>query len=161
MPEGTLFDGKVLKSQAPRTLSRSGSIHLAFTKMTLPGLTSIPIVASVAGAQISERSHTVIDSEGQIRGDRPGKAWILAHIGLTAGISKGVDDGAQLLIQALVSTATDASTAGTARVVSTCASAILLLSRHGRDVVLPTYTQMKIEFDRPVEISNRTVGSVQ
>lgn len=128
LPEGTLFEVTVLKSQAPRTLSRSGSILLSFTNMTIPGGKRSPIAASVAGAQVSQRSHTVIDPEGRMHGDRPGKAWMLLIIGATAGITKEVDGITQLIIEALVSTATDASTAGTASVVSTCASAIFLLT---------------------------------
>jgi hypothetical protein len=160
LPEGTLFQGTVLKTQAPRTLSRSGSISLAFTNMTVPGGTGTSIDASVAGAEIDQRSHTVIDPEGRMHGDRPGKAWMIINIGTTAGIAKAADDGTQLVIEALVSTATDVSTAGTARIVSTCASAIFLLTRHGRDVVLPKYTQMKIVFDRPVLVSNQTANPV-
>jgi len=160
LPEGTLFQGTVLKTQAPRTLSRSGSISLAFTNMTIPGGIGTSIDASIAGAEIDQHSHTVIDPEGHMHGDRPGKAWMLVNIGSTAGIAKAVDDGTQLIIEALVSTATDVSTAGTARIVSTCASAIFMLTRHGRDVVLPKYTQMKIMFDRPVLVSNQSGGSV-
>jgi hypothetical protein len=156
LPEGTLFQGTIVKSQAPRTLSRSGSIALTFTNMTIPGGTGAPIEASVAGAQINDRSHTVIDPEGHLHGDRPGKAWMLVNIGSTAGIAKAADDGTQLIVEALVSTATDVSTAGTGRIVATCASAIFFLTRHGRDVVLPKYTQMKIVFDRPVVVSNQT-----
>jgi hypothetical protein len=158
LPEGTLFSGKVLRSQAPRTLSRSGSIYLTFTNLTIPGGRSSSITASIAGAEISERSHTVIDAEGQMHGERPGKAWMLLNAGVTAGIAKEVDDGTQLIVEALVSTATDASTAGAARIVSTCASAIFLLTRHGRDVVLPKYTQLKIAFDRPAEIRGANLG---
>lgn len=160
LPEGTMFQGTVLKTQAPRTLSRSGSISLSFTNMTIPGGTGTSIDASVAGAEIDQRSHTVIDPEGHLHGDRPGKAWMIINIGTTAGIAKAADDGTQLVIEALVSTATDVSTAGTARIVSTCASAIFLLTRHGRDVVLPKYTQMKIVFDRPVLVSNQSVNPV-
>jgi hypothetical protein len=155
LPEGTLFEGRILKSEAPRTLSRAGSIFLTFTSMTLPGGSGTSIAASVAGAQMSQGSHTVIDPEGHMHGDRPGKAWMLINIGTTAGIAKEIDDGTQLIIEALVSTATDASTAGTARIASTCASVIYMLTRRGRDVVLPKYTQMKIVFDRPVLVSNQ------
>jgi len=160
LPEGTLFEGKVLKSRAPRTLSRSGSILLTFTNMTVPGGKSSPVAASVGGAQINQGSHTVIDPEGLMHGDRPGKTWMLVNIGTTAGLAKVADDGAQLIIEALVSTATDVSTAGTARIISTCVSGIFFLTRHGRDVVLPKYTQMKIIFDRPVPASNPTLSSV-
>ena len=155
LPEGTLLDGSVLKTQPPRILGRSGSIALTFTNMTTPIGTGSSIAASVAGAQINEGSHTVIDPEGHMHGDRPGKAWMLVNLGTTGGMAKVADDGTQLVIEALVSTATDVSTAGTAKIVSTCASAIFMLTRHGRDVVLPKYTQMKIVFDRPVLVSNR------
>jgi hypothetical protein len=94
-----------------------------------------------------------------MRGDRPGKVWMLVNLGVTGGVAKEVDDGAQLLIEGLVSTATDASTAGTARIASTLASGVFLLTRHGRDVVLPKYTQLKIVFDRPLDIRQRTVTS--
>ncbi len=152
LPEGSVFEGKIVKSRAPRTLSRSGSIYLAFTNLTLPGGSSGPVKASIASAELSQRSHTVIDAEGQMHGDRPGKAWMLLNAGITGGISKEVDDGTQLVIEAIISTATDASTAGTAKIAATCASGIFLLTRHGRDVVLPKYTQMKIVFDRPAQI---------
>ena len=161
LPEGTLFEGTVQKSQAPRTLSRSGSILLRFTNLKMPSGTTSSIAASVAGAQVSQRSHTVIDSEGRMHGDRVGKAWMAINLGTTAGIAKVADDGTQLIVEALVSTATDVSTAGTARIAATCASAIFLLTRHGRDVVLPKYTQMKIVFDRPGDVSNQTAGSAR
>ena len=88
-----------------------------------------------------------------MQGERPGKAWMLANVGVTAGIAKVADDGMQLLVEAIVETATDASTAGTARIVAACASGVFLLTRHGRDVVLPKFTQMNIVFDRAVSLS--------
>lgn len=158
LPEGSVFEGKVLKSRASRTLSRSGSIYFTFTNLTVPGGASSAISATVAGAEVSQRSHTVIDPEGRMHGDRPGKVWMLLNGGVTAGISKEVDDGTQLIIEAIVSTATDASTAGTARIASTCVSTIFVLTRHGRDVVLPKYTQLRIIFDRPAEILAQPVS---
>jgi hypothetical protein len=159
IPEGSIFEGKVLSSRGPRMLSRSGSLNLAFTNLIMPGAPSEAIAASVTGAELNQRSHTVIDPEGQMHGDRPGKAWMLLNIGVTAGIAKEVDDGTQLLIEAIVSTATDASTAGTAKIAATCASGIYMLTRHGRDVVLPKFTQMKIMFDRPIEIPAAQLNS--
>ena len=152
LPEGSLFRGQIVKSQPPRVLSRSGSVMLKFTSLTIPGGNAVPIAASIGGVDVDQRSHTVIDPEGRMRGDRPGKAWMLLNLGVTSGIAKEADDGTQLLIEALVSTATDASTAGMAKIASTCASGIFMLTRHGRDVVLPKYTEMQIVFDRPVEL---------
>jgi hypothetical protein len=150
LPEGTLLKGKVVKSTPPRVLSRSGSLLLAFTDLTLQGGMEVPAAASVTAAEIDQRSHTKIDPEGKLHGERPGKVWMLINAGATAGIAKEADDATQLLVEALVSTATDASTAGTAKIVGACASAVFMVTRHGRDVVLPRFTEMNITFDRPV-----------
>lgn len=155
LPEGSVFDGKVVKTVRPRMLSRAGSLLLTFTKVSLPDGTSLPVAASLAGLQLQRGSHTRVDSEGQLKGERPGKAWMLINVGTTAGIAKEVDDATQLLVEAVVSTATDASTAGTARIASTCISGIFMLTRHGRDVVLPEFTEMNIAFDRPVALPTK------
>jgi hypothetical protein len=158
LPAGSLFQGKVVKQTPPRWGSRAGSLYLTFTGLTLPGGNLIPIAASLAGAELDRRSHTKIDAEGRLRGERPGKAWMAINIGVTAGLAKEVDDTTQLIIEAIVSTATDASTAGTARIVSSCISGIYMVSRHGRDVVLPRFTEMDISLDRPLSVS-RTAES--
>ena len=158
LPEGSLFEGKVVKSTQPRWLSRAGSLHLAFTALTLPGGGGAPLAASVSGAELDQGSRATMDSEGGLRGGRPGKAWMLANIGVTAGIGKVADDGAQLLIEALVSTATDASTAGVARIVSASASGLFMVTRRGRDVILPRFTEMEITFDRPVVVPGPGAG---
>jgi hypothetical protein len=125
---------------------------LRFTDLTLPGGIEVPAAASVAAAELDQRSHTKLDPEGKLHGDRPGKAWMLLNAGITAGIAKEADDATQLLVEALISTATDASTAGTAKIVGLCASGVFMLTRHGRDVVLPRFTEMDITFDRPVSL---------
>jgi len=88
-----------------------------------------------------------------MRADRPGKAWMLLNVGVTAGIAKEADDATQLAVEALVSTATDASTAGVAKIVATGASVVFMLTRHGRDVILPKFTEMEIVMNRPVSLS--------
>jgi hypothetical protein len=158
LPEGTLLGGKVVRSTPPRLLSRSGSLMLTFTELTLPGGTGIPAAASITAAELDQRSHTRIDPEGKLHGDRPGKAWMLINSGVTAGIAKEADDATQLLVEALISTATDASTAGTAKIVSACVSGVFMLTRHGRDVVLPRFTEMDIVFDRPVSLYESQVS---
>ena len=159
LPVGTLFEGKVVKRTPPKWGSRAGSLYLAFTGVTLPGGNLIPLSASLTGAELDRRSHTKIDPEGQLHGERPGKAWMAINIGVTAGLAKEVDDTTQLIIEAIVSTATDASTAGTARIVSSCISGIYMVSRHGRDVVLPRFTEMNISLDRPLTVTKNAETS--
>ena len=153
LPAGTLFEGKVVKKTPPRWLSRAGSLYLTFSEVTLPEGNRIPIAASLAGAELDERSHTRMDAEGRLHGERPGKAWMAINLGMTAGIAKEVDDSLQLIIEAIVSTATDASTAGTTRIISSCVSGIYLATRRGRDVVLPRFTEMEVSLDRPVSLT--------
>lgn len=153
VPAGSLIEGSVVKRTPPRWGSRAGSLSVTFTGLTLPGGNLMPIEASLASAELDRRSHTKIDAEGQLHGEHPGKAWMAINIGVTAGLAKEVDDTTQLIIEAIVSTATDASTAGVARIVSSCISGIYMVSRHGRDVVLPRFTEMEIALDRPLAVT--------
>lgn len=148
LPAGSIFDGEVLKSTQPRWLSRAGSIYLKFTGVDLDGRT-VPVAATVSQAEVNEGSHTVLDPEGQLKGGKPGKLWMLANIGASSAMAKAADDGTQLLIEAISSTATDASTAGVAKIAAAAASGIMMITRHGRDVILPRFTEMNIVFDRP------------
>ena len=74
------------------------------------------------------------------------------NLGVTAGVAKVSDDTLQLIIELIVSTATDTSTAGVGRIVASVASGIYMVTRHGRDVVIPRFTEMAISFDRPVSL---------
>jgi hypothetical protein len=153
LPAGTLVEGKVVKKTPPRWGSRAGSLAMAFTGMTLPGGNLMPIAASLTGAELDRRSHTKIDPEGQLRGEHPGKAWMAINIGVTAGLAKEADDTLQLIIEAFVSTATDASTAGVGRIAASVVSGIYIVSRKGRDVVVPRFTEMDIALDRPLSVT--------
>ena len=159
VPEGSLFEGKVVKATPPRWLSRPGSLQLAFTGLALPGSRSGPIAATITAAEVEARSNTRLDSEGRLSGGPLGKAWMLINLGVTAGVAKVADDTTQLIIEALVSTATDASTAGVAKIVAACASGIFMVTRHGRDVVLPRFTEMDITFSRPLYIPDSQLGA--
>src|SRR5258708_5145104 len=159
LPAGTLFEGKVVKKTPPRSLSRAAALYLAFTGLTLPDGDRFPIAATLAGAELDRSSHTRMDAEGHLHGERPGKVWMAINLGVTAGISKEVDDGVQLIVEAIVSTATDASTAGTSRIVASCVSGLYMVTRHGRDVVLPRFTEMDISLDRPVLLKSAPLGN--
>ena len=150
LPEGTLLEGHVAKRVPPRMLSRAASLHLEFTDLSLPGTATGHIAATLSSVQADPASHFRIDPEGTINARRPGKAWMVINLGMAGGLAKVADDGSQLLVEALVSTATDASTAGTARIVASCVSGIFMLTRHGRDVVLPKFAELRVTFDRSV-----------
>jgi len=159
LPEGLLFEGKIVKRMPPRMLSRSASLLLSFTAVTTSSGATQPISASLSAIELDQRSDTRLDPEGKLNGEHPGKAWMVLNLAATGGIAKVTDDTLQLVIEALVSSATDVSTAGSGRIAAACISGLFMLTRHGRDVVLPKFTEMEIVFDRPASISASQAAS--
>ncbi len=148
LPEGTVFEGYVAKRTPARRLSRSGSLYLTIDHVMLPAGTSLPIAASVAGVGVDQGSQLHVGSEGGLKGGSPGKKRLLVELGVGYGLSKVADDTYQLIVEAFISTATDASTAGTARLIGLGFTGVYWLTRRGRDVSLPPYTILKVRFDR-------------
>jgi hypothetical protein len=155
LPEGAFLQGRVVKSVPPRWLSRPGSLSLTFTQLRLPAGGTAAINASPSGVVVDHASGLRMDSEGGLSGEGPSKVRFLIDLGVTGGISKVTDDSFQLIAETLISTATDASTAGSAKIVAGVLSGIFLVTRHGRDVSLPPYTRMEISFDRPALLAPR------
>jgi hypothetical protein len=152
LPEGTIFEGRVSNRTPARRLSRPGSLHLTFNQIILPAGTSLPIAASMAGVGVDKRSPMKLSSEGGLSGGSPGKARLLVELGIGVGISKVADDAYQIIAEAFISSATDASTAGTARLIGLGISGLYWLTRRGRDVTLPPYTTFTIRFDRSPDL---------
>jgi hypothetical protein len=153
IPAGSMFEGRVMKATRPRAPSRAGSLTLAFESVRLPEGPRIAVSASLASVGMNVGSPVKMDREGSLHGSRPGAMWMLINGGVTAGIAKEVDDGTQLIVEAIISTATDATTAGTARIAGSIVSAAFMLTRKGRDVVLPNHTEMVITLNRPLTFS--------
>lgn len=153
LPQGTIVQGVVARRVPPRRLYRPASVTLLFTRLVLPSGTTTAITASPVAAEVDKGTHMTMDSEGRIHAQNPGKARFLLDFGVTGGISKVSDDTTQLIIEAISSTATDASTAGVARFAAMGGSAIYLLTRHGRDVILPPFTEMDLSLTRPVSLA--------
>ena len=159
LPVGSLFEGTVLRTLPPRWLSRPGSLTFTFTRVTLPDGSWFPLSAALTEVDLSGGSHTKIDAEGRLHGERPGLKWMLINGGVAGGIAKEVDDGTQLAIEAILSGATDASTAGTARIAGMIVSGVFMLSRHGRDVILPNFSTMDVTLTRPLTLAVQTMSS--
>lgn len=153
IPQGAIVQGTLAKSVPPRRLYRPASMNLLFTRVILPGGGAIAVSASPMAAEVDRGTHMTMDAEGRIHAMNPGKARFLFDFGVTGGISKVADDTTQLIIEAISSTATDASTAGVARIAALGASAIYMLTRHGRDVILPPFTEMDLSLTRDVSMA--------
>ena len=155
IPQGSIVQGVLAKRVPPRRLYRPGSLNLLFTQLSLPnGGAATAIAASPVTAEVDRGTHMTMDSEGRIHAQSPGTARFLLDFGVTGGISKVADDTTQLIIEAISSTATDASTAGVAKIAAVGATTIFLLTRHGRDVILPPYTEMDVSLSRAVSLGN-------
>jgi hypothetical protein len=159
LPAGSLFEGKVLKSTPPRIPARAGSLTIAFESITLPQRGRVEVSASVTALEVTSSAPTKLDREGRLHGTRPGAVWLLVNGGVSAGLAKVTDDTLQLVIEAIVSTATDASTAGTARIAAAAVSGAFLLTRKGQDVVLPGHTEMSITLNRPLTLAPQIASS--
>jgi hypothetical protein len=158
LPEGSIFRGLVAGRVPPRVLSRPGTLYLSFTKLTFPAGPSTAILASPVSAEVDGGSYMTMDSEGVLHGGGLGTRRRLLELGVSAGIAKVTDDSAQLIMELLISSATDASTAGAGRIIAACTSGLYFLTRHGRDVLLPKYTQMDISFNQPVALTGAVEG---
>jgi len=117
LPEGSIFEGHLVKRVPPRRFSRLGTLSLTFTKLTLPAGAETTIAASLVGVEVDKGTRIKMDSEGGLHGGKPGKVALLWNLVWAAGIAKITDDSAQLVLELLISGATDASTAGIARYV--------------------------------------------
>ena len=155
IPQGSILQGVLAKSVPPRRLYRPGSLNLVFTRLALPNGFATAIAASPVSAEVERGTHMTMDAEGGIHGGSPGRARFLVDFGVTGGISKVSDDTTQLIIEAISSTATDTSTAGVARFAAMGTDALYMLTRHGRDVILPPYTEMSVVLNRAVDMPNR------
>jgi len=156
IPAGSMFEGRVVKATRPRAPSRAGALTIAFESVLLPEGQRVPVSASLASVGVTAGSPVKMDREGGLHGSRPGAMWMLINGGVAGGIAKEVDDGTQLIAEAIISTATDASTAGTARIAGTIVSAAFMLTRKGHDVVLPNHTEMVLTLNRPLSVSPQT-----
>ena len=153
IPQGSILQGVLAKRVPPRRLYRPGALSLTFSRLTLPSGATTLISASPVAAEVDKGTHMKMDSEGAIHAQSPGTARFLLDFAVTGGISKVSDDTAQLIIEAISSTATDASTAGLAKIAALGATAIYLLTRHGRDVILPPFTEMEVSLNRAVSVA--------
>jgi hypothetical protein len=156
IPQGATLHGVLAKRVPPRRLYRPGSLNLLFTHLALPNGATTAIAASPVAAEVDRGTHMTMDSEGRIHAQNPGKARFLLDSGVTGGMSKVADDTTQLIIEAISSTATDASTAGVARFAAMGVTTIFLLTRHGRDVILPPYTEMDVSLSRAVSLGSES-----
>lgn len=146
--EGSLVDGRVSQSARPRMLSRAGSLHLHIDRITSPQGGSIAVAGTLAGVETGAGSKYALDDEGGLRGLKPGFTNALVDLSIAYALGKVTDDIAETPIRAIGAAMSDAAVANAARYFGLGASTVFLVTRHGRDVYLPRYSEIEIDLGR-------------
>jgi hypothetical protein len=146
--EGSMVEGKVSQSARPRMLSRAGSLHLRIDRITSSQGASIAVAGTLGGVEAETGAKYALDEEGGLRGLRPGVTNALVDLGIAYAAGKVTDDLAETPIRAAGAAMSDAAVANAARYFGLGASVAFLITRHGRDVYLPRYSEIEIDFGR-------------
>jgi hypothetical protein len=149
--EGSVVEGTVSQSVRPRMLSRAGSLHLHIDRIASADGTSIGVEGTLGGVEAEAGAKYALDEEGGLRGLRPGVVNALVDLGISYVVGKVSDDLAETPIRAIGAAMSDAAVANAARYFGLGASIAFLITRHGRDVYLPRYSEIEIDFGRLTE----------
>ncbi|MCU1241045.1 MAG: hypothetical protein JWO71_1771 [Candidatus Acidoferrum typicum] len=155
---GSLVDGTVSQSARPKMLSRAGSLHLRIDRITSPQGASLAVAGTLGGVEAQAGAKYGLDEEGGLHGLRPGVTNALVDLGIAYALGKVTDDLAETPIRAVAAAMSDAAAANAARYFGLGASAVFLITRHGRDVNLPRYSEIEIDFGRPSEQASATAS---
>jgi len=156
--EGSLVEGTVSQSARPRMLSRAGSLHLRIDRITSPQGASLAVAGTLGGVEAEAGAKYALDEEGGLHGLRPGVTNALVDLGIAYTLGKVTDDLAETPIRAVGAAMSDAAVANAARYFGLGASAVFLITRHGRDVYLPRYSEIEIDFGRLSEQARTSIS---
>jgi hypothetical protein len=147
----TVLEGAVIRSVAPRILSRAGSLYLRVDRIVPPGGEPLRVGGSLSAAEADAQARFALDEEGALHGRKPGMVNGLVDLGYAYALGKVSDDIAETPIRAIGASMSNAAVANAARYVGLGTSLAFLLTRHGRDVYLPQYSLIEIDFGRVSE----------
>jgi hypothetical protein len=142
---GTLVEGTVVRSVAPRMLSRAGKLYLRVDRILPRDGEPLRVVGSMSAVETDAQARFALDEEGTLHGRKPGMVNGLVELGYAYALGKVSDDIAETPIRAIGASMSNAAVANAARYVGLGTSVAFLLTRHGRDVYLAKY--FLIEFD--------------
>ncbi len=119
------------------------------------------VAGTLGGVEVNEGAKYVLDEEGGLRGLKPGVVNALVDLGIAYALGKVTDDLAETPIRAVGAAVSDAAVANAARYFGLGASAVFLVTRQGRDVCLPRYNEIEIDFGRFGEETSASANSQQ
>jgi hypothetical protein len=144
----TVVEGTVVRSVAPRMLSRAGQLYLRVDRIVPPDGEPLRVGGSLSAAEADAQARFALDEEGTLHGRKPGLVNGLVDLGYAYFLGKISDDISETPIRAIGATMSDAAVANAARYVGLGTAAVFLVTRHGRDVYLPKYSLIAIDFGR-------------
>ncbi len=150
---GSVVEGTVVRSVAPRMLGRAGSLYLRVERIVPPGGEALRVGGSLSAAEADRQARFALDQEGRLHGRKPGRLNGLVDLGYTYFLGKVSDDISEAPLHAIGASMSDAAVANAARWVGLGASLTFLLTRHGKDVYLPQYALIEIDLGRVREIA--------
>jgi hypothetical protein len=148
---GSLVEGTVVRSVAPRMLSRAGSLYLRVERIVPPEREALRVGGSLSAAEADTQARFALDEEGRLHGRKPGMLNGLVDLGYAYALGKVSDDISEAPVRAIGASMSDAAVANAARYVGLGTSLAFLLTRHGRDVYLPKYALIEIDLGRVSE----------
>lgn len=145
---GSVVEGTVVRSVAPRMLSRAGRLYLRVDRIVPAEGEPLRVSGSLSAAEADAQARFALDEEGTLHGRKPGVVNGLVDLGYAYAIGKVSDDISETPIRAIGATMSNAAVANTARWVGLGTSLAFLLTRRGRDVYLPKYALIEVQLGR-------------
>lgn len=152
LPAGSVISGQVTESKAGRRLSRSGSLSIAFNNLRLPSGASFPMSAHLVGT---------IGRYKDVNGVERGEGWKakLGQLALRGGGGAGLGAALGTGLGAIVGGGHGAGTGAWAGAAfGGGLGAMDMLLRKGRDVIIPSGTEMKLQMDEPLNLPASGAG---
>jgi hypothetical protein len=145
---GSVVEGTVVRSVAPRMLSRAGKLSLRVDRIVPHDAEPLRVSGSLSAAEADAQTRFALDEEGMLHGRKPGIANGLVDLGYAYALGKATDDISETPIRAIGASMSNAAVANAARYVGLGSSLAFLITRHGRDVYLPKYAMIEIDLGR-------------
>jgi hypothetical protein len=145
---GSIVEGTVVRAVAPRMLSRAGSLYLRVDRIVPTGGEILCVGGSLSAAEADAQVRFALDEEGTLHGRKPGTVNGLVDMGYAYALGKISDDVSETPLRAISAAMSDAAVANAARYVGLGTSLAFLVTRRGRDVYLPKYALIEINFGR-------------
>jgi hypothetical protein len=156
---GTLVEGTVVGSVAPRMLSRAGKLSLRVERIGPHDGEPLRVSGSLSAAEADAQARFALDEEGTLHGRKPGIVNGLVDLGYAYALGKVSDDIAETPIRAIGASMSNAAVANAARYVGLGTSVAFLITRHGRDVYLPKYALIEIDLGRATKIASTAAAT--